>query len=328
MNKQVTRIKNEVNSIPMREWNSEEMNFFFAILTRLRDEGIREIVMDKYELAELAAYTVEHNQRYEETMRSLATKIQTLTYWESSKNSFKVMPLFTKFEASWNDDLSDLKVSVKVNEEFEYILNQWNLGNWTAFQLKEFTSIKSTYSKTLFRLLKQWKNIGRKDYSVADFKRLLSIPDSYTPGMINKRIVTRCIKDLAPFFPGIKVKAVQSNTRGNPITSFYFSWIPQENESWDENKYQKEYLSFSTNINYKRFTQLLVDYNLIDLNDEVLINNLKIDVYPIYQKIYEKKSFDDVEKHVAYMSKQNIRNIAPYLKKSAKQYLRKELYDY
>lgn len=44
-----------------------------------------------------------------------------------------------------------------MNEEFEYILNKWNEGNWTQFMLDEFIHIKSTYSKTLFRLLKQWR---------------------------------------------------------------------------------------------------------------------------------------------------------------------------
>ena len=41
MTKKVTKYKNEVNTIPMREWTVEEMNFFFAILTQLKDEGRR-----------------------------------------------------------------------------------------------------------------------------------------------------------------------------------------------------------------------------------------------------------------------------------------------
>lgn len=53
-NKEITQYKNQVNSIPMRKRTAEEMNFFFAVLTKLRDEGTKEFVMDKYELAELA----------------------------------------------------------------------------------------------------------------------------------------------------------------------------------------------------------------------------------------------------------------------------------
>jgi plasmid replication initiation protein len=53
--KEVTRYKNEMNHIPMRRWTAEEMNFFFAVLTRMRDEGTHLIVMDKHELAESVA---------------------------------------------------------------------------------------------------------------------------------------------------------------------------------------------------------------------------------------------------------------------------------
>lgn len=62
MTKKVTKYKNEVNTIPMREWTVEEMNFFFAILTQLKDEGRRQLTLSKRELAELANYSIEHNQ--------------------------------------------------------------------------------------------------------------------------------------------------------------------------------------------------------------------------------------------------------------------------
>lgn len=155
--REVTRYKNQINSIPMRKWTSEEMNFFFAVLTKMRDEGTRELHMDKYELADLGKYSLQHNQRYHDTIESLTKKLQSLTYFESTKNSIEMMPFFTKFKATWSDDLSEMDLALKVNEEFEYILNKWNEGNWTQFMLNEFIHIKSTYSKTLFRLLKQWR---------------------------------------------------------------------------------------------------------------------------------------------------------------------------
>jgi len=237
--KEVTRYKNEMNHIPMRKWTAEEMNFFFAVLTRMRDEGTHLIVMDKHELAELANYTITYNKLYEKTMKSLANKVGDLKYWKQSSNSLVTMPLFTFFEANWTDDLSEMTVEIEVNKRFEYILNEWNEGSWTQFMLDEFTEIQSTYSKSLFRLLKQWRTKGIREFSLDEFKQLMDVPKSYSAGMINKRIVTNSVKDLQPFFKNLKVKILKSNARGTPIIGFKFTWKPEKTKKWIDNKYQK-----------------------------------------------------------------------------------------
>lgn len=236
----VTKYKNEINSIPMRKWTIEEMDFFFAILTKLKGKGTQEVVMSKHELANLADYTITHNKRYEETMERLGQHIQSLNYWEKTKNSFITMPLFTRFKATWSDDLSELEVRVKAHEDFEYMINNWDLGEWTAFQLKEFTSIRSTYSKTLFRLLKQWRTIGKVTFSIEQFRTQLSIPDSYSIGNIDNQIIQTTLDDLKPFFNNLKVHKEKANSRGNPVTGYIFTFKPEKTEPYNKNKYRKQ----------------------------------------------------------------------------------------
>lgn len=238
-NKEITQYKNQVNSIPMRKRTGEEMNFFFAVLTKLRDEGTKEIVMDKYELAELAQYSVTHNKRYRDTIKSLVDKIGTLTYIEETKNSYEAMPLFLKFKATWEDDLTNMQLILKVNPDFEYILNRWNEGNWTKFLLEEFIKIESTYSKTLFRLLKQWKTVGKREFTLDEFKKLMDIPKSYNVGRINDRIVKNGIRDLEPHFKDLRVKIIKSNTKGNPVIGYKFTWKPEETINWEQDKFNK-----------------------------------------------------------------------------------------
>ena len=237
--KQVTQYKNQVNTIPMRNWTAEEMNFFFAVLTKLRDGGTKEIVMDKYELAELAKYAVTHNKRYRDTIKNLVDKIGTLTYLEETKNSYSSMPLFLKFKATWEDNLTNMELILKVNPEFEYILNRWNEGKWTKFMLEEFIQIESTYSKTLFRLLKQWKTVGKREFTLDEFKKLMDIPKSYQNGIINHRIINNSIKDLEPHFKDLKVKTIKANTRGNPVIGYKFTWDPEKTNAWEQDKFNK-----------------------------------------------------------------------------------------
>lgn len=251
--KQVTQYKNQVNTIPMRNRTSEEMNFFFAVLTKLRDEGTKEIVMDKYELAELAKYSVTHNKRYRDTIKNLVDKIGTLTYLEETKNSYSSMPLFLKFKATWEDDLTNMELILKVNPEFEYILNRWDEGNWTKFMLEEFINIDSTYSKTLFRLLKQWKTVGKREFTLNEFKRLMDIPKSYQTGIINHRIINNSIKDLEPHFKDLKVKTIKANTRGNPVIGYKFTWVPEETSNWEQDKFNKTIPSKKTSKKKKPY---------------------------------------------------------------------------
>lgn len=235
----ITQYKNEVNGIPMRNWTAEEMNIFFAILTQIRDKGTRKLEFDKYQLQELIDYTGKYDKRFSETMQALGKKIQSLTYYESTSNSFLMMPLFTLFKSEWTDDLSVVKLIVAVNPDFEYILNGWKENHWTKFIYDEFLKIESTYSKTLFRLLKQWRTKGKREFSIHEFKRLMDIPDSYVVGMITKRIVTKSVKDLQPYFSGLKVKIVKSNKQGTPVIAYEFTWEAEQTEAYDPNKFNK-----------------------------------------------------------------------------------------
>ena len=235
---EITQYKNEVNGIPMRNWTAEEMNIFFAILTQMKDRKLEEIVFNKYQLQELIDYTGEHDKRFSETMQALGKKIQSLTYYESTSNSFLMMPLFLLFKSEWKTDLSDVKLTVAVNPKFEYILNGWKENHWTKFMYDEFLQIDSTYSKTLFRLLKQWRTKGKREFSIHEFRLLMDIPNSYSTGMITKRIVTKSVKDLQPYFSGLKVKIVKSNKRGSPVIAYEFTWEEEQTEVYTPNKFK------------------------------------------------------------------------------------------
>ena len=238
--KEITQYKNQVNAIPMRKRTSEEMNIFFSILTHMKNEGTKNIHLDKFELAEIAQYTVSNNKRYYKTIKSLTDKLASLKYFEETSNSFKMMPLFTFFEAKWTDNLTNMDLEIEVNKRFEYILNGWNEGNWTRFMLDEFIGIDSTYSKTLFRLLKQWNTVGKREFNLDEFKRLLDIPKSYNVGKINNRIVKNAIRDLEPYFKDLNVKIIKANTQGTPVIGYKFTWQAEQTSNWIPDKFNNK----------------------------------------------------------------------------------------
>ena len=57
--------------------------------------------------------------------------------------------LFTKYEIIKKQKT----ILIKINEDFKFLLNKF-ISNFTRFELNEFISLKSSYSKEIYRRLK------------------------------------------------------------------------------------------------------------------------------------------------------------------------------
>jgi replication protein len=171
-------------------------------------------------------------------MDSLANNISQLRYIEKTKNSIEYMPLFTRFKVEWEEDLSDMQAQVSVSPLFEYILNKLS-ANFTQYELQEFTSIRSTYAKTAYRLLKQWRTVGRKEFKIDEFKLLLDMPNSYKSSEIDRAVITPILKQLSPYFEDLKVKKIKSKKRGNPVLAYEFTWKKEVAGTYDPDKFNK-----------------------------------------------------------------------------------------
>ena len=247
MANEVVKHHNDLNTIPMRKWSKEEMDFFFAIIAKLRDEGTKEITFDKHSIADLANYSIRTNKAYEQLINQLSKNILDITYLEKKRTILNGKPaylssrmnLFSRFDSKWTEDLSELEITLKVSDEFEYVLNQLN-SEFTSYELAEFTQIRSTYAKTLYRLLKQWRTVGKKEFQIDEFKRLLDTPDYYTPSEINKNVLNYARKELPQFFPNLKIKSIKSNKRGTPVIAYEFTWLSEKTGTWIESKYDQK----------------------------------------------------------------------------------------
>lgn len=234
MANEVVKYHNDLNTVPMRNWTAEEMDFFFSILAKVRDKGTDTFEFDTDELKKLSRFADKHQQRWEDTMENVANKLAQLTYIERTTEKISVMTLFSQFDIY----PKDRKIAVRVSSNFDYIVNRIS-ANFTTYELAEFTQIRSTYAKTVYRLLKQWRTIGKKEFTIDDFKRLLDTPEYYRPSHIDKNILNPVMRELPVFFENLKVKKVKANTRGTPVTGYIFTWKPEKTGKWVDSKYQK-----------------------------------------------------------------------------------------
>ena len=235
MKNEVVKYHNDLNTVTMRKWTAEEMNFFFSIIAKVRDEGTQEIEFNTDEIQLIANFDKRNPKRWVDTMTNTADKISQLTYIERTTEKISVMTLFSRFDIF----PKERKVIVQVSPNFDYMVNRIS-ANFTSYELHEFTQIRSTYAKSVYRLLKQWRTIGKKEFDINEFKRLLDTPEYYGPSEIDKNILKPVSRELTQYFKKLKIKKVKANTRGTPVTGYIFTWQPEKTEKWINNKYQKQ----------------------------------------------------------------------------------------
>lgn len=233
MANEIVKHHNDLNTVIMRKWTAEEMNFFFAIIAKVRDEGTRLMRFDTDELRNLASKDF-HLERWSQTMKSVADKVVDLKYYEKTEHSYAVMNLFSYFRV----DEKERIVEVEVSSKFEYVINKLE-AQFTQYELAEFTNIRSTYAKTAYRLFKQWRIKGKREFMIAEFRTLLDMPDYYKPSEIDRLVLKPILSQLSPYFQNLKVKKIKSNKRGNPVLGYEFTWNPEKSESYDPNKFNK-----------------------------------------------------------------------------------------
>lgn len=234
----ITKYHNDLNSLTMRGWKSQEMDFFFQIVTQMRDKGTERIVFQKNDLVAASGYTGEHNKRLYDYMTNLQKHVGTLHKLHLVRDGEwlrqKLWRMFDEFEFDFKEDLSDFSLTVRVSPYFQYLLNDIKAQNFTTFEYLQFQSIRSSYAKIIYLHLRQFRTSGWWEVPIDEFKILLSVPDSYGADRIKTKILDISLPALKEFFPGLKCRPIKKKTRGNPIVAYRFSWTPQKTEMWIE----------------------------------------------------------------------------------------------
>ncbi|HCH9125128.1 TPA: replication initiation protein, partial [Salmonella enterica] len=101
--------------------------------------------------------------------------------------------------------------------------------------------LDSTYSKTMFRLLKQYRTQGWTEFSKEKFFDLLDIPKSYwnSPSNIDKFILRPIKEELTPLFKGLTIRKKYGKGRGKPVIGYRFTWKAEINHADDFSKGNK-----------------------------------------------------------------------------------------
>jgi plasmid replication initiation protein len=122
-------------------------------------------------------------------------------------------------------------------------------GEFTKFELEEFTELQSSYSKTAYRLLKQYRKSGYYIVQIDEFRRLFDVPESYKMGNIDQRIFDRIEDELPKYFKGLKINKLRGKgKRKRYIEYIEFKFEPET----DLKNYSKKFRDKDGNYYDKR----------------------------------------------------------------------------
>ncbi|QXD13655.1 replication initiation protein (plasmid) [Lactiplantibacillus plantarum 2025] len=231
MSNEIIKYDPELNTIPLRKFTPVEMNLFFSIVSRMRDKGDETVRFSFDQLKELSAYKPTANNRFIDDIESTYQKILGLRFGRRSKDGLhrEFFVMFTEFEI--NGQADSPYVDIKIYPKAIKLLNE--LESWVRYALSEFRDLKSSYAKTMFRLLKQFRTTGYAYFSVADFNELLDVPKSYKSSNINQSVLKPIKEELTPLFRGLTVRKKYGKGRGKPVIGYSFTWKSEKKDAND-----------------------------------------------------------------------------------------------
>ena len=300
MANEIVKHHSELNTIPLRSFTAVEMNLFFSIVSRMRDKNNQVVRFTFPQLKELSNYKATANKNFLNDLRSTYTKLIRLNFGRTSKSGlrFEAFVMFTDFDI--NGDAEEPYVDIKLHEKALPLLNE--LDSWVRYSLQQFNQLQSSYSKTMFRLLKQFRTTGYAYFTKEDLHELLDIPKSYNQGTIDQRVFSPIRKELTPLFRGLTIKKKYGKGRGKPVVGYQFSFKAEAKNADDFSKGSQEDLRKKM-FNIEHNGELSQEEKWV-AKDKVL--GLKIGTHKSdFKKQIEKDSLSEEQKKDLFEELQN-----------------------
>ncbi|MEB2819700.1 replication initiation protein [Campylobacter upsaliensis] len=310
---EIVKYHNDFNKIKLPAFTEIEQDLLITILSKVKNKGFGNMI-------ELFPNDLKINEKLNsrqyltDVMDSLKLKFFKANFREIIETETEIIDktinLFQEMQIHYvkrnpNDgyDTSKLfnRIVLIVNPKFAYLVNNIT-QNFTAFELNEFIALSGKYTKTLYRILKQFRSTGKAYFEWSEFLRIMDIPENKTTGDIDKFILKPALKELTKernIFDQIRVpfknlayeKEKQKGTRGRggKVIGITFTFKP---ENIDMQKLAKE----SEKIETKEDKYLRIAHNMVKNKARFVYKNM----------LYEANSFD--YKELKFMAVRLIRD--------------------
>ncbi|EAI2808218.1 RepB family plasmid replication initiator protein [Campylobacter jejuni] len=314
---EIVKYNNDFNLLPMPELKAIQMDMFMAIISLTKDKkentpflkkffnpDKRKIIIPQKKFIELCRLN-DSKMDYKEIFFAIDDCLKKLcNFLISYQKDERTIYNFVCFEEA--NIIAD-EVHITLQSRFYDMIINKKFG-FTAFELAEFAELSGKYTKTLYRLLKQFRTTGKAYFEWEEFCRIMKIPQDYRQSEVDKWILKPAIKELSKernLFDQIRVpfknlayekEKTAGRGRGGKVSGISFTFKPEniqmqklENESQKIMSNEQKYLKILNNmkLNQARFEY---DYKLWQFND-FDFNEFKIIAIELVRDEYENLNF-------------------------------------
>ncbi|HFZ4927439.1 TPA: replication initiation protein [Campylobacter coli] len=314
---EIVKYNNDFNLLPMPELKAIQMDMFMAIISLTKDKkentpflkkffnpDKRKIIIPQKKFIELCRLN-DSKMDYKEIFFAIDDCLKKLcNFLISYQKDERTIYNFVCFEEA--NIIAD-EVHITLQSRFYDMIINKKFG-FTAFELAEFAELSGKYTKTLYRLLKQFRTTGKAYFEWEEFCRIMKIPENYRQIDIDQRILKPAIKELSKernLFDQIRTpfenlayekEKTAGRGRGGKVSGITFTFKPEniqmqklENQSQKIMSDEQKYLKILNNM---KLNQVRFDYNdkLWQFND-FDFDEFKIIAIELVRDEYENLNF-------------------------------------
>ena len=240
---EVVKYSNELHELKFNSMNEAQQNVFFTLLQQFRKASGDTLELDFNKLFELAQISQGTNYRKEILDKLGRLQEFKFRYQINELGDLRQDVIFPSIET----DSKNKVLRIRVSQGFKDRYISSPLKGWTRYELAEFVGLSGTYTKTIYRYLKQFKSSGRWRIRYDDFKELLGVPEKYRASEIDKWILKPAIKELSaernlfdmrrtPFEKLVVIK----HKKGREIEALEFCFMPQPVSELEKDEKENE----------------------------------------------------------------------------------------
>ncbi|WP_298066597.1 replication initiation protein [uncultured Cetobacterium sp.] len=223
---EIVKYHNDINKLKIGNFTELEIDIFFSLLLKARDEKENKMILEFSEFKSLIDVKNRSETRLIKNIRGLNLKLKSLVQEVQDINGdYVAFSLFGDIVTSPTRKV----VEVEINPRFKHLIKEI-MGEFTFFELKELVELRGGYSKTLFRLLKQWESTGEYIVKIDDFREIMGIPKTYLMKNIRQKIFKPCLEELGKSFDRLELTELK---KGRNVETLVFTWKSKKEKKKD-----------------------------------------------------------------------------------------------
>lgn len=202
--------------------SSTEVNLLFLIIGTAKNSKQNPIRLNYSELQDLSDYKINTKKLFFQNIEKLFSKLLNLDLITENCNGLILerFKMFTRFKI--DTSCSHPYVEIEAYPNAFTLID--NFEPWIFDSIQVFLTLKSGYSKTMYRLLKKVSNNNSLYFSKDEFSKQLDIPYSYKQGDIDRAVLKPIREELTPLFNKLEISKDYSSRKGTPVIGYYIDF--------------------------------------------------------------------------------------------------------